>query len=156
VVERLTGESEFNLITQIFPIIFQTLVLIWKYSKSYNTPNRITVIIQEISNDLIEQAKNFVQPTELFATEPEEAADRLRLVLRVSEAFKQTFFDKKSELAESERPWNFDTKLVFARLDKFVDRVQQILDLFSSIIEFNRLEKIEIGGTKVILYIIFN
>ena len=123
--------------------------MIWKMSKSYNTPARLTVVLQEICNDIIEQARNFIQPADLFTSEPEEAADRLRLTIRVCDAFKQDIFEQKSELADSTRPWNFDLKIVFGRLDKFMGRVKQILNLFDSIIEFNRLEKIEIGGTKV-------
>lgn len=125
-----------------------TLLLIWKHSKYYNTPNHMTIILQEICNDIIEQARNFIQPAELFTSEPEEAAERLKVVIRVCDAFKQTYFDYKAQTAEMKRPWNFDTKLVFARLDKFLGRVQQIVELFDTIIEFNRLEKIEIGGTK--------
>ncbi|KAI8853660.1 dynein heavy chain and region D6 of dynein motor-domain-containing protein [Chytridium lagenaria] len=147
-VERLTGASDFMELVQIFPGMMRSLVLIWKYSKFYNTPNRITVILREICNDIIEQARAFIQPSELFTSEPEEAAERIRIVLRVCEAFKQTYYENKAQLAENERPWNFDTKIVFARLDQFIARVQKILDLFDSIIEFNRLEKIEIGGTK--------
>ncbi|KAJ3191413.1 hypothetical protein HK101_007802 [Irineochytrium annulatum] len=147
-VERLTGASDFLELAQIFPAMMRALVLIWKHSKFYNTPNRITVILREICNDIIEQARSFIQPAELFTSEPEEAAERIRIVLRVCKAFKEVYFENKTQLAESERPWNYDTKIVFARLDKFVARVQQILDLFDSIIEFNRLEKIEIGGTK--------
>ncbi|KAI9353687.1 dynein heavy chain and region D6 of dynein motor-domain-containing protein [Obelidium mucronatum] len=147
-VERLTGASEFIELVQIFPGMLQTLVLIWKYSKFYNTPSRLSVILQEICNDIIEQARNFIQPAELFTSEPEEAAEKLRLTLRVCSAFKQTVFENKAALADSPRPWMFDAKIVFGRLEKFESRVQQILSLFDSIIEFNRLEKIEIGGTK--------
>ncbi|KAJ3083362.1 hypothetical protein HDU99_010537, partial [Rhizoclosmatium hyalinum] len=147
-VERLTSGGEFIELVQIFPGMLRTLVLIWKNSKSYNTPTRLSVILQEICNDIIDQARNFIQPAELFTAEPEEAAERLRLVLRVSSAFKQTVYESKASLAESPRPWNFDAKHVFGRLETFESRVQQILNLFDSIIEFNRLEKIEIGGTK--------
>lgn len=126
----------------------KTILLIWKCSKHYNTPNRLTIIIQEICNDIIEAARNFINPSEIFASEPEEAADRLRLVLRVCNAFKQTYFEYKQMTVDTIRPWNFDTKLVFRRLDQVLFRVENILGLFEIIIEFNRLEKIEIGGTK--------
>ncbi|RKO94585.1 dynein heavy chain and region D6 of dynein motor-domain-containing protein [Blyttiomyces helicus] len=148
VVERLNSSNDFSELTQVFPILMHTLVLIWRHSKYYNTPTRLTVVLQEICNDIVEQARNFVQPGELFSSEPEEAAERLRLVLRVADAFHHSYYEAKAETAESDRPWNFDAKLVFARLDSFVDRVRMILELFDTIIEFNRLEKIEIGGTK--------
>lgn len=107
--------------------------------------------MQEICNDIIEQARAFIQPSELFTTEPEEAAERLKLVLRVCEAFKLSFNESKSRTIETQHPWSFDSKLVFARLDNFLVRVEQILELFDTIIEFNKMEKVEVGGTKVLL-----
>ena len=125
-----------------------TLLLICKKSKYYNTPNRLVVILQEICNDIIEQARTFIAPTELFGSVAEEASERIKLVLSVCECFKQTYTEAKSKTLETEHPWNFDSKLVFARFDKFLVRVTQLQDLFNIIIEFNKLEKIEIGSLK--------
>ncbi|KAJ1334726.1 hypothetical protein BSLG_007881 [Batrachochytrium salamandrivorans] len=147
-VERLASAGEIAELSQIFPGLMHTLLLIWKSSNHYNTPNRMTVVLQEICNDIIEQARNFLQPAELFSAEPEEAAERLRLVIRICDSFKSTYFECKTSIVKSSNPWNFDSRLLFGRLDKFLVRVQHILELFETIIEFNRLEKIEIGGTK--------
>ncbi|KAI8900476.1 dynein heavy chain and region D6 of dynein motor-domain-containing protein [Globomyces pollinis-pini] len=147
-IEAIASINEFIELSQIFPGLMKTILMIWKASKHYNTPTRLAVVMQEICNDIIEAARNHIQPNELFTGEPEEAAERLRVVLRVCNAFKATYYDSKAQTTHTSRPWNFDSKLVFARLDKFLVRVQQILDLFDTIMEFNRLEKIEIGGTK--------
>ncbi|KAJ1566553.1 hypothetical protein HK405_009349, partial [Cladochytrium tenue] len=147
-VERLTGTSDFAELVQIFPAMIRALSLIWRHSRFYNTPARLTVVLREVCNDVIEQARSFIQPSELFGSEPEEAAERLRLAVRVCDALRQDFLDERAALADSQRPWAFDVGIVFARLDQFAERVRCILELFDSIIEFNRLEKIEIGGTK--------
>ncbi|TPX33478.1 hypothetical protein SmJEL517_g03633 [Synchytrium microbalum] len=147
-VDKLSGSSDFAELAQVFPPLMHTLVLIWTHSKHYTTPQRITVVLQEICNDVIEQARVFIQPAELFAAEPEEAADRIRLALKVCESLRNTYQDCKRRTVEGPRPWNFDSKLVFGRLDRFLFRVNQILDLFDTIVEFNRLEKVEVGGTK--------
>jgi dynein heavy chain len=125
-----------------------TLVLVWTHSTHYTTPQRITVVLQEICNDVIEQARLFIQPAEIFSAEPEEAADRIRLALKICESLRQTYHDCKKKTMEGSRPWIFDSKLVFGRLDQFLNRVKQIEDLFDTIVEFNRLEKVEVGGTK--------
>ena len=148
IVEKLSGSSDFAELFQVFPPLMHTLVLIWSHSKHYTTPQRITVVLQEICNDVIEQARVFIQPAEIFASEPEEAADRIRLALKVCESLRQSYQDCKRKTLEGPRPWNFDSKLVFGRLDIFLYRVNQILDLFDTIVEFNRLEKVEVGGTK--------
>ncbi|KAI8914343.1 dynein heavy chain and region D6 of dynein motor-domain-containing protein [Gorgonomyces haynaldii] len=147
-VEKLSSGGEFIELVQVFPALMKTLLMIWKSSKHYNTPNRLTVVLQEICNDIIEAARTHIAPAELFTAEPEEAAERLRVVLRVCNNFKDTYFEYKGLNATSKKPWNFDSKLVFKRLDAFLGRVGDLLGLFDIIIEFNRLEKIEIGGTK--------
>lgn len=84
----------------------------------------------------------------MFNTEPEEAAERIRTVSKVCETFKQTYTDFKAKMASTPKPWNFESKLIFGRFNVFLKRVSQIMSLFDTIIEFNRLEKVEMGGTK--------
>jgi dynein heavy chain len=86
---------------------------------------------------------------ELFNAEPEESAEKCRVAIKVCTSFKTTYYEYKAKIAGHARPWNFDSKLVFNRFDQFLIRVNQILELFETIIEFNRLEKVEVGGTKV-------
>ena len=148
-VEKLSGTGDFNELTQMFPPLMHTIILVWKNSKFYNTATKITVLLQETCNDIIEQARSFIQPSELFSNEPEEAAERIKTVMKVCQQFKDTYAEYKAKTVDTERPWNFDSKLVFSRLDKFLLRVENIMELFDTIIEFNKLEKVEIGGTKV-------
>lgn len=54
-VEELSSATEMADIFKTFRRMMHTLVLIWTNSKHYNTPNKITVIFQEICNDVIEQ-----------------------------------------------------------------------------------------------------
>jgi dynein heavy chain len=147
-IEKLLGVSEFTELVHIFPGIFHTLLMIWKSSKHYCTTNRLAIILQEICNEILETARTYISPSELFTSDPDEASARLKTVSSVIEAFKSTFFSCKESTLLSPRPWSFDTKLVFSRLDTFFLRINQILELFDIIVEFNRLEKIEIGGAK--------
>jgi dynein heavy chain len=147
-VEAIQGVGEFVELAQVFPGLMKTILNIWKCSKHYNTPSRIAVILQEIGNDVIEGARNHIQPAELFIAEPDEAAERLRVAIRVVNAMKSSYYDCVSQTAKTKNPWSFDAKLIFNRLNNFLVRVQDILALFDTITEFNRLEKIEVGGTK--------
>jgi dynein heavy chain len=148
-IEAVQSISEITELAQIFPGLMKTILMIWKCSKHYNTPNRLSIILMEICNEIIDAAANHIQPNELFAGEPEESAQRLIMALKTCAAFKTSYFDCKAQTAHSQRPWNFDSKIIFSRLDKFMDRVQEILNLFDTIMEFLRLEKIEIGSSKV-------
>lgn len=45
-------------------------------------------------------------------------------------------------------PWNFNPIMVFERFTAFLERLDTIKWFFNTIMEFNKLEKIEIGGIK--------
>lgn len=49
-------------------------------------------------------------------------------------------------LKPSAPPWTFNPSVVFARLDAFLKRLSDIEWLFNTVMEFSKLEKIEIGG----------
>lgn len=47
-------ELEYGELEQRFPPLFHTICLIWRHSKHYQQPGRLVVLLQEISNLLIE------------------------------------------------------------------------------------------------------
>ncbi|RKO98183.1 hypothetical protein CXG81DRAFT_17063 [Caulochytrium protostelioides] len=150
VCERLTSSSDLQETAHLFPTIMHILVLVTRHSKYYHTPEHLSVILQELANEVIQQAHTFIGTAELFQGEFEESMERLHISLQVCEAFKRSYFDAQAESARQPggRPWQIRKSMVFARFDAFQSRVAAILNVFETIVEFNRLEKIEIGGTR--------
>jgi len=66
----------------------------------------------------------------------------------VLEEFKEQFERRKHMpgLKPEAPPWTFNSIAVFARLDAFLKRLADIEWLFETVLEFSKLEKIEIGG----------
>ena len=130
------------------------ILLIWKNSKHYNIPARLVVLMREICNSLIKQATKYVSGEQIFAMiESEEAnlaVTMLKTTLHVCGAFKSTYFDYKTT-ANAEcpaNPWKIQNNALFMRLDSFLERCHDILDLTQTIVQFSKLAKIEVGGTK--------
>lgn len=59
--------------------------------------------------------------------------------------FKDAYFEYK---ALAKGGWKLTTNALFVRLDKFLERCHDILHLCNTIKQFNKLDKIELGGTK--------
>eukprot|EP00891_Asterochloris_glomerata_P002883 jgi/Astpho2/2883/Aster-01037 len=148
--EKLNGMDDFTGLTELFRPIFHTLLLIWKHSRFYNTAGRLVTLIREVCNDLIMQACKFTPGPELMQMEPQEAVDKLRLTLKVLGTFKSFYFDYKSRsMSETPtNPWKFQNSALFSRLDGFLERCHDLLDLSQTTLQFNKLERVEIGGTK--------
>lgn len=83
--------------------------------------------------------------------EPQEAVDKLRQTVRVLSAFKSYYFDNKARTLEEtpNNPWKFQNSALFGRLDTFLDRCNDVLNLSQTALQFHKLERVEVGGTKV-------
>lgn len=47
-------ECEYGEVEQRLPPLFHTICLVWRHSKHYQQPSRLVVLLQEISNLMIE------------------------------------------------------------------------------------------------------
>jgi dynein heavy chain len=148
-LQMLVSEP-FSDIVAVFKPLMHTILLVWKHSKFYNTPCRLVVLMREICNDLIRQAASFVSGEQLFEMEPQDAVDALKVCLRVSVTFKSTYFDYKARASTEcpSNPWRFQNSALFSRLDSFLERCHDVLDLMQTIVQFSKLERIEVGGSK--------
>ena len=153
-VKKLDGNSAFEDITEIFKPMLHVILLIWKNSKHYNDPPRLKVLIREICNAIINQAMKFVCGTEVFELieneESQQAIDKLNMIIDVCSTFKDMYGDYQTTAnAECPKnPWRIQNNVLFVRLDSFLERCHDILELTKTIIDFMKLERVEVGGSK--------
>ena len=152
--QSLNGEDDFPKTVGLFKPMLHIILLIWKNSKHYNTSPRLVVLMREICNSLILQATKYVSGEQIFTMiESEEAnlaVTMLKTTLHVCGAFKSTYLEYKTT-ANAECPantWKIQNNALFMRLDCFLERCHDILDLTQTIVQFTKLAKIEVGGTK--------
>jgi len=147
---NLLSQESFTRIHAIFKPMSHTILLIWKNSKYYNTAVRLVVLMRQISNHVISQACKFISGETIFSMEPQEAVEALATCIKVCITFKDVYlkYQAKSQIECPGSPWKFQNSALFARLDSFLERCHDVLDLMQTTVQFNKLEKIEIGGTK--------
>ena len=152
--EKINSEDDFPNLEKLFRPMLHTLLLVWKNSKYYNTPARFVVLMREVCNSLIEQACRYVSGEQIFTLiendEANVALDQLRTTLKGCGLFKTIYFEYKATTAKEcpENPWRIQNNALFMRLDSFLERCHDILDLTQTIVQFTKLAKIEIGSTK--------
>lgn len=101
------------------------------------------------------QAKRFLDPSSIFHTDIDEAMQRLTLCIRTLKHFRVLFDEYRESLDDFFIPhqrsplyWTFHPKAVFERFNAFLERLSTIQWFFCTVIEFLKLEKVEIGGLK--------
>ena len=142
--ERNRDES-FDKLPSIFRPIMHLLLLVWKNSRFYNTPARLVVMMREICNSLIGKATEYIDGEAVFEMieneEANKAVSMLKTTLRVCGNFKSAYFDYKAK-ANSEcptNPWRIQNNALFVRLDSFLERCHDALDLTQTILQFQKL-----------------
>ena len=149
-LEKLRDGGDFEELAEGFHPIMHTIMLIWKHSTHYNSPSRLVVLMREICNDLIEKARDNVEPGSILEDDPQEAVDKLRTTISVCGYLKTAYFSYKTRVSVEcpEKPWRFQNSALFVRLDSFLERCHDILELVNTKLQYMKLEKIEVGGTK--------
>ncbi|KAM5310557.1 dynein axonemal heavy chain 9 isoform 2-T2 [Glossophaga mutica] len=134
--------------------LLHVVCLIWATCKSYCSPGQLTVLLQEICNLLIQQASDYLSPEDLLKSEVEESQRKLQVVIDTLNFFKQVFQDRRENLHtyfkenQEVREWDFQSSLVFVRLDGFLRRLHVVEDLLKTTLDFHKLEKLEFSGLR--------
>ncbi|XP_077110730.1 dynein axonemal heavy chain 9 isoform X2 [Ranitomeya variabilis] len=145
---------EFSEVKPVIVPLMHVLCLVWARSKYYNTPERIIVLMQEICNLFIQQARSYLNPEDLLKGDMEDSAGRVQEVLSILRFLISTFEGSREKLpsffqnGEEVKTWDFPSILVFARLECFMRRLETIEDLLLTAVDMMKLEKVEFGGTK--------
>ncbi|XP_016013564.2 dynein heavy chain 9, axonemal isoform X3 [Rousettus aegyptiacus] len=152
-LETLEG-MEFPEVKPWLRPLLHVVCLIWASCKSYRSPGRLTVLLQEICNLLIQQASDYLGPEDLMRSEVEESQRKLQVVMDTLNFFKQVFQDRRENLHtyfkedQEVKEWDFQSSLVFVRLDGFLRRLHMVQDLLKTILDFHKLEKLEFSGIR--------
>ncbi|XP_072152514.1 dynein beta chain, ciliary-like [Bemisia tabaci] len=151
-VNRFDEIEDFLEAEKQLPAIMHTLCLIWAHCKYFNSSSKLINILFLISNMLITKARKYLNPATLFQIDLEETAPIIAKTIQVLYNFKKlfefcrrnlhTYFPKNTNHVS----WLFDWDTVFKRFNSFIQRLEQLQILFSTSIEYNKLEKVEIGG----------
>ncbi|KAL4106224.1 hypothetical protein PRIC1_004278 [Phytophthora ramorum] len=152
--EQVGGAQTLPEIRDLFRPICHSVLLIWKSSRFYNTPARLVVLIRQICNEIIRKAMTHLNGEKLFELidqgELEQANSMLQVSLQVCAHFKSVYFDYKAKSVTEVpgNPWRIQNNALFIRLDAFLERCHDVLELTQTIYQFQKLAQMEIGGTK--------
>ncbi|XP_045488493.1 dynein beta chain, ciliary [Pieris rapae] len=146
-------DTDFTECQPLFRPLFHVICMVWRDSKYYCSSAKLMVLIKQICNLLIFQAKKCLDPSTLFHSDIDEARQRIQMTIDILKNFRHTFdyfkenipkyFENRAILL-----WTFHPNVVFERMNKFLQRLNTIQWFFKTVLEFQKLEKIEIGGMK--------
>lgn len=134
----------------LFPAIMHGVMMVWIHSPHFNTVARLVVLIRMIANDLVAQGLKQGASDTLLELEPPEAVEQVKGVLAVCRRLHGEYLEYKNRVAMRcpDNPWRVQSSALFGKLNSFIDRAVDVQDIVETRLQFNRLERVEIGGTK--------
>lgn len=165
---KAVEEADFSEAKSLMATLIHSVGLAWSKSTYYQSSSKVIIMLRQICNLLIQEARRFLDPTSIFQSDVDEAVQRVQICrgsnprvydpspcktkeiffADVLEEFRRQFEWRKDMPAMKPHapPWSFNPSAVFTRFDAFLGRLNDIEWLFNTVMEFSKLEKIEIGG----------
>lgn len=134
----------------LLPPILHCVRMIWSLSRFYNTPERITVLLRKLSNEIIYRCSGVISLPAVFSGEVEEVMVCLKQSIDAGEQWKALYKrTARAVSARCPRPWDFDVSTIFAHIDAFLQRCTDLLEVCEAQLQFAPSAPLPVfGGTK--------
>lgn len=145
-----TGNAES--ITDTLPALMNSIKMIHTIARYYNTPERMTSLFAKITEQMIVNCKLHITGDEdidtLWESDPQELVRKLESCLKLNEAYHEQYRLTKTKLEQTPKgkQFTFNEMQIFGQFDLFCRRVIKLIDMFSTIDQFNSLSKNKLEG----------
>ncbi|XP_020290402.1 dynein heavy chain 2, axonemal [Pseudomyrmex gracilis] len=131
--------------------ILLLILFIWTESPFYNISSNIEILCECVSSQIIYQCQKYVNLQALLDDCVEDKINILWKCISCCETYK-IVYDKVTNITahvKSNRDWNVNEQLIFNRIDTFMQRCYDIIEICNALIVFGRCNKVgSIGGAK--------
>ena len=145
-----TGNAE--TITDTLPALMNSIKMIHTIARYYNTPERMTGLFTKITDQMIANCKMHITGEgsfdALWESDPQELVRKLEACLKLNEAYQEQYRLTKSKLEQTPKgkQFSFSEISIFGKFDLFCRRAIKLIDMFSTIEQFNSLSKNKLEG----------
>ncbi|RZF32385.1 hypothetical protein LSTR_LSTR001849, partial [Laodelphax striatellus] len=123
--------------------LLQTVRLIHSVSQFYNTSERTSSLMVKITNQMIEQCKQYVTcrgKETIWSQERNDVREKLLNCIRLNRVYHNTYtLVKRQPFLPNQTPFSFSENYVFGKFDGFCDRLGKIISVFDLLDDYNSL-----------------
>jgi dynein heavy chain len=136
----------------LFPDLLNSVRLIWANSRFYNTKDRLTGLLRNISNEIIKRCSAKISLDDIFHGDVSLASTIVQDSINCGEGWKSVYKSTRAHVLKfTNRVWDFDQSSIFAQIgkngliiDAFVSRCRDLLEICQNQVQFSR----KIGSQK--------
>jgi len=146
-----TGSAE--TIIDTLPALMNSIKMIHTIARYYNTPERMTNLFAKITDQMILNCKDHIVGNEdsndsFWEKEPQDLVRKLESCLKLNDAYQEQYRSTKAKLEQTPKgnQFTFNEMHIFGKFDLFCRRIIKLIDMFSTIDQFNSLSKNKLEG----------
>ncbi|KAL7522596.1 hypothetical protein ACHAWX_007291 [Stephanocyclus meneghinianus] len=149
-IEPLYSGSVQSIIDTL-PALMNSIKMIYAISRYYNTEERVTNMLAKITDQMIIRCKeNIVGSSEkdLWQEDPTILMTQLDAGIKLNEFYQEQYrlTKRKLERTHNGKQFNFNEMQIFGKFDLFSRRLIKLIDMFSTIDQFNVLANNKLEG----------
>ena len=142
------ASGDLDQILDILPGLMNAVKMVHTIARYFNTTARMTKLFMKITNQLIESCKDAINgqeaPEKIWDKDPGPLLELLEQTLRLNERYQELYQSTKDRLLAMPKGKQFDFSeaQIFGRFDLFSRRAIKLIDLFSTIQQFKKLQEV--------------
>jgi len=150
------AQSKPNDITQQIPTLLRYVRFISKFSKFYNSKERISCLLRKISNEIVNRCKETISIQDMLDGNIEDVIKTIQDCIQCINSWKIAYQTVSKVIDEDESiifKWDFDGALIFAQLEAFLQRCHDLMDICDSQLQFVQKKYSNCGLNQAFKYI---
>ena len=148
-------------IIESLPALMNNVKMMLTIARYYSTQEHMTTLFVKITNQMIKTCKRNVELSEpgsgrgvkLWDQDPEDLLQRLEMSLRLNDAYQELYRITKEKLQAQPKvkQFDFNESRIFGKFDLYCKRVQKLMDMFTTIVQFTALERNKVEGMESLM-----
>ena len=157
VIDPLQATGTTQQIIDCMPALMNSMKMIHTLSRHYGTDTRMTNLFVRITNQLIECCRNEIYQYDnvntLWLTDATQVIKSMRASIELYTVYESNYNQTKAKLSEMSngKQFNFDINTIFGKFQKFICRLEKLIDMFSCIVQFDLLHGEHIDGLHTLI-----
>lgn len=140
-------------VAAVLPLVLDALRLVWSLSPFYNSPDQMVGMLRRVSTAVVARCRAALDlPALLAGRQMDEAEQALQQCCEAAAGWRAAYSEAAARVSAAlpSRPWDFSAASLFAHVDAFVQRCQDLHEVCAAQRQFGNLQLLPpvVGGPR--------
>jgi dynein heavy chain len=140
------------------PALMNNVKMMLTIARYYSTQEHMTTLFVKITNQMIKTCKRSIEApggtkVKLWEQNIEDLLKRLEMSLKLNDAYQELYRVTKEKLQTQPKvkQFDFNESQIFGKFDLYCKRVQKLMDMFTTILQFSALANNKVEGMEPLI-----